>query len=316
MKPYLWIYGISIWAMTLGLTETYLSAAVPVKVLPAYGRLALTFEANQGQEDKKVKFLSRGSDYGLFFTSTEAVLQLTTADGRPTIEKSQSSVLRMKLVGSKSEPHIEGVDQLPSVSNYFTANDPKKWRTDVPNYAKVRYKDIYPGIDLIYYGNQRQLEYDFVVAPGADPRGIALSFEGTVDGANGRAAPRIDKNGDLLLEPATAGLRQHKPVVYQEVNGIRRTIQGRYVLKGTQVGFDLGDYDRSRPLVIDPVLSYSTGGLGGTAIGVDGSGNAYVTGIIFSSGSATPGAFQETARGCVNSASEPQPCSPDVSWPS
>ena len=105
----------------------------------------------------------------------------------------------MKLVGSKSEPHIEGVDQLPSVSNYFTANDPKKWRTDVPNYAKVRYKDIYPGIDLIYYGNQRQLEYDFVVAPGADPRGIALSFEGTVDGANGRAAPRIDKNGDLRL---------------------------------------------------------------------------------------------------------------------
>ena len=154
-----------------------------LKVLPAYGRLALTFEANQGQVDKKVKFLSRGSDYGIFFTSTEAVLQLTTADGRPTIEKSQSSVLRMKLVGSKSEPHIEGVDQLPSVSNYFTANDPKKWRTDVPNYAKVRYKDVYPGIDLIYYGNQRQLEYDFVVAPGADPRGIALSFEGTVDGA-------------------------------------------------------------------------------------------------------------------------------------
>ena len=129
------------------------------------------------------------------------------------------------------EPQIEGVNQLPSKSNYFTANDSEKWRTDVPNYAKVRYKDVYPGIDLIYYGNQRQLEYEFVVAPGADPRVIALSFEGTAQGARAVPPCTLMRSGDLLLEPAMAGLRQHKPVVYQEVNGIRQPIQGRYVLK-------------------------------------------------------------------------------------
>src|SRR2546427_1923700 len=190
-------------------------------------------------------------------------------------------------------------------------SDPANWRTDVPTYAKVRYKNVYPGIDLIYYGTQRQLEYDFVVSPGADPKRIRLGFQG-VDKLE------VDAQGDLVLHTATGVIRQRKPVIYQEVEGARREIAGGYVLEGARrVGFRVAAYDARRPLVIDPALFYSTylGGNSsdeGLAIAVDTAGNAYVTGATSSTDfPTTQGAFQTTAvGGCDASVTKLNPTDP------
>ncbi|MGH8584146.1 MAG: SBBP repeat-containing protein [Gammaproteobacteria bacterium] len=195
------------------------------------------------------------------------------------------SVLRMQLIGANPKPRISGADALPGKVNYLRGNDPKQWRTNVPTYAQVRYEHVYPGIDLVYYGNQRQLEHDFVVAPGADPKTIRLVFQGA-------EKLDLDAHGDLVLHltHGTDGeVRLHKPSVYQEVNGARRAIEGRYVLHPgqrndrPQLGFQVAAYDKTQPLVIDPVLVYSTylggsGGDAGSGIAVDSAGNAYVTG--------------------------------------
>ena len=260
----------------------------------SYGKLPLNFEANQGQTDPRVKFFSRGSGYGLFLTSREAVLVLGKGsagrDESRSGEKPASSheqvtpdaVLRMRLAGANPRPRVTGLDKLPGKSNYFIGNDKKEWRTNVSQYAKVRYEGVYPGVDVVYYGNQRQLEYDFVVAPGANSRAIRLNFEGA-------SRLRIDENGDLLLTAGNGEVRQHKPVMYQEADGRRQEVTGRYVLAARrQVRFELGAYDVGKPLVIDPVLSYSTylGGGGGYESGnditVDAAGNAYVVGETWS----------------------------------
>jgi hypothetical protein len=172
---------------------------------------------------------------------------------------------------------MEGIDQLPGKSNYFLGSDSSKWQTDVPTYSKVRQKGVYTGIDLVWYGNQQQLEYDFIVAPGANPRVIDLSYEGISN-------MRVDANGDLILAAGSTEIRQHKPNVYQEANGIRKQLVSRYVLKGRhRTGIRIESYDRRRPLIIDPVLSYSTyfgsSGSSGWGIAVDSSGSAYVTGM-------------------------------------
>ena len=227
-----------------------------------YGHLPLSFEANQGQTDRQVKFLSRGQGYNLFLTSTEAVLALTSLDRAmikgSEVEDSRSSketrqaVLRMGLVGANPVPTISGLDALPGKANYFIGNDPRHWRTDVPTYVKVQYKDVYPGIDLVFYGNQRQLEYDFIVAPSADLTAITLSF----DGADQLA---IDGKGDLVLQFGDSDLRLQKPLVYQMVNGSKQQIPGNYRLESQhQIRFQVAAYDTSMPLVIDPTLSYST----------------------------------------------------------
>src|SRR5213596_1682462 len=258
-----------------------------VRVSEAYGKLPLYFEANKGQTDEQVRFLARGSRSTLFLTPSEAVLVFTHREVSRT-------VLRMTFIGANPEPSVVGAEELPGKANYFIGSDPANWRTDVPTYAKVRYKNVYPGIDLIYYGNQRQLEYDFVVSPGADPRRIRLGFHGA-------DKLEVDAQGDLVLHTATGVIRQRKPVVYQEVEGTRREIAGGYVLEGARrVGFRVTAYDARRPLVIDPALFYSTY-LGGSdsdegfAIAVDTAGNAYVTGLTFSKNfPTTPGAFQPT----------------------
>ena len=267
------------------LTEE-VTGATKQRVVETYGKLPLSFEANQGQTDSQVKFLSRGSGYTLFLTPTEAVLSLPSRDRKgaepsPSLPgpspPEPSTVLRMKLIGANPSPRVSGLEELPGRSNYFIGNDPAKWRTDVPTYAKVQYKDIYPGVDLVYYGNQRQLEYDLIVAPGADPEAIQLAFEG-------EDKLVIDAQGDLVLDTPGGEVRQHKPLVYQEVDGGRREIAGTYVLNGgRQVSFQVAAYDAGKPLIIDPVLSYSTYLGGGStdrgyAIAVDSSGNAYVTG--------------------------------------
>jgi hypothetical protein len=307
--------------------------AAQTSVLQRYGQLPLRFEANRGQTDTQVKFLARGQGFALFLTGNEAVLNLRPiqeTSGRrlanialrsrfdaaapPSslrgIARLPNTVMRMKLVGASPNARVRGTNELPGKSNYLIGNNPKKWRTNVPNYTRVEYRGVYPGVNLVYYGNQGQLEYDFVVAPGADPSEIALEL-GTGQSKIQNAHSKIDVNGDLLVQAEGGEVRFHKPVVYQmqstldsrsskvehqsaaaeEKNKTLRTknlLDGSYVLKGNQVTFELASYDRSKPLVIDPVLKYSTflGGSGddlvapaGTqGIAVDPEGNAYVIG--------------------------------------
>ena len=202
-----------------------------------------------------------------------------------TPQSKTGGVLRMKLRDANPAAKVTGLDELAGTSNYFIGNDPAKWRTNVPTYAKVRYEGIYSGIDLVYYGNQRRLEYDFIVAPGADPRRIAFDIRG---------AKRILRNahGDLVFKMGEDKIRWRKPVAYQEKDGARQFVAAQYAITGTnRVGFEVAGYDARRPLYIDPVtdmLIYSTY-LGGNSrdtgwgIAVDSAGNAYVTGATYSS---------------------------------
>jgi len=256
------------------------------KIVEGYGKLPLAFEANQGQSDSQVKFLSRGAGYSLFLTSADAVLAL-----QPSAVSHRRSVLRMELLNANPNSVVTGQDELPGKSNYFLGRDPKKWHREVRQYAKVRYANVYPGVDLVYYGNQHELEYDFVLQPGADPRAIRL-------GIKGQGKLRLE-HGDLVL----TDVRLRSPRVYQETNGIRQEVRGRYVITSkNKVGFRLGTYDRRRALVIDPVLAYSTylGGSGGdvgNGIAVDLAGSAYITGETYSSDFPTANAIQPSNAG-------------------
>jgi hypothetical protein len=253
----------------------------------AYGQIPLSFEANQGQTDPQVNFLARGSGYVLFLTPTQAVLSL------------QKDVVRMQLLGANASPNVAVLDRQATTSSYFVGDDPRQWRTNVANYGKVEYLGVYPGVDLVYYGNQQQLEYDFVVGPGANPSVIQLLFQGSQN-------VTLDLEGNLVMHTAGGDLVEHAPLVYQDATGGRQTVSGRYVRLGQdRVGFQVGAYDTSRQLVIDPVLSFSTllgfGQVTGTGIAVDASGSAYVTGYASSSDfPITPGAVQAKSAGFQN----------------
>jgi len=291
---------LALFVFILGSTLPAGAATNNARMSESYGKLPLQFEANRGQTHKDVHFLSRGAGYSLYLTAGEAVLVLSQpkADAKRDAQALAKSVaVRISLVGAARKPAVSGTEEFPGKANYFIGKDRSKWRTDVPTYAKVRYREVYPGIDLVYYGNQRQLEYDFVVAPGADPNKIVLGFKGA-------DKLEIDAQGDLVLHAAGGDVRQHKPVVYQDIDGVRREIDGSYVRKGAnRVGLQIAAYDASRPLIIDPVLSYSTylGGSGrekGLAITVGRDGNAYVTGLVSSTDFPTSaGAFQPVFGG-------------------
>lgn len=289
-----------------------------------YGRIPLSFEANQGQVDPSVKYLARGAGFNLFLTKNEAVLALRDksaakagfedypggisrlSNQRPETPDERSHTLRMKLDGANERPRITGRDELAGKSNYFIGRSASEWRTGIRNYSLVEYEDVYRGIDLVYYGNQRQLEYDFKVAPGADPENIRMRFEG----AN---KVEVDAGGDLLLQTAEGEVRLRAPITYQEIDGVRQEISSRYFLtqspkakdqspKAAIVGFELGDYDKDRPLVIDPVLVYSTylGGSGedlANSITIDSAGNAYLIGFTDSTNFPVAGAIRPTYGG-------------------
>jgi len=296
MSPYALIAsgGVILFPLLVGFAAAE-NAATEARVSQTYIQLPLHFEANQGQVQKDVRFLSRGSGYNLYLTADEAVLVLTPQHGAQAPSESRprakSTALRIGLVGAARKPIVSGLEELPGKANYFIGNDRAKWRTSVPTYSAVRYGEVYPGVDLVYHGKQRQLEYDFVVAPGADPSKIELDFMGA-------DKMEIDAQGDLVLHVGGSSIRQHKPVLYQEVDGRRQEVAGGYVRRGRhRFGFDVAAYDRSRPLVIDPVLSYSTylggaSGAVGTGIAVDILGNAYVTGTTSADFPTTAGAFR------------------------
>jgi hypothetical protein len=296
------------------------------RAVHAYAKLPLAFEPNWGQLRSEGQFLARGDGYTLSLTPTEAAFALSSpATARPGNAKSPKAnassnflpdlarqyhnapfrgrnqtakLLRMKLVGANTSARFAALDPLPGHSNYFIGSDPLSWRTNIPNYRRVKAEDVYPGIDLLYYGSQRRLEYDFVIRPGHDPRNIELEFEGA-------GQLRVDANGDLVLGRKEGQLRLLKPAAYQLVDGAtsssdensvalsksvantvptKNLIASRFVVMGkNRVGFTFADYDRNKDLIIDPTLSYSTllGGSNkdiGSGIAVDGSGNAYVAG--------------------------------------
>lgn len=258
------------------------------QALEGYGRLPRIFEANIGQSDPQVKFLSRSRGASLFLTADEAVLALA--------KEEQATALRMKLIGANSGAAINGVGPLAGRSNYFIGSDRSKWRAGAPHYEKVAYENIYEGIDLVYYGKQRQMEYDFVLAPGSKAEKIRLAFTG---------ADKIylDKDENLVLDTPLGQVVHNKPFAYQEREGVKEEVAARFVInEKDEVGFMVGAYDETRPLVIDPVLIYSTY-LGGfdtdeaQDVAVDSSGNVYITGHTKSINFPVNGSYDNTMNG-------------------
>jgi uncharacterized protein (TIGR03437 family) len=232
--------------------------------------IPLHFEPNRGQAQHGVRYVAAAQTYVLFLSDTGIAMNFPNGGS-----------LRMNLPSSSAE----ALDALPGKTNYYLGSDTSAWHTNIPNYARVRYRGVYPGIDLVVYGKQRRIEYDWMVAPGADPASIRFSFTGA-------SGIRVDESGDLVLDTAGGEIRERKPYVYQRVNGQVREIQGSFVIaRHGSVRFRVGVYDKRRPLVIDPQLEYAVGFGGirfpktgtGTSIAADRNGNTYIAGYTASS---------------------------------
>ena len=248
-----------------------------------FSNSAIRFEINQGQTDSRVKFLARGGSSRFFFTPEEVVFALhRTGDRRKSDNRklanrgSKTQVIRMRLSGANKDAEIIGELETQAHSNYFIGNDREKWLTDVPTFAQVRYRGVYPGIDIVYHGNQKQLQYDFELAPGANPDPVAINFSGV-------KKIKIADDGSLQLLTAAGEFRQQAPIAFQDIDGQRFAVDCKYVVRGGEVRFQLGPYDRTQKLVIDPTVVFSTY-LGGNGedrvfdIAIDGSKSVYVTG--------------------------------------
>ncbi len=274
-----------------------------------FAGLPLMFEPNQGQgnldaSDPRAKFVTRGPGYSLFLGSDGAILSTVSRSeskaGPAKREASQVRVnsLEMKLAGANPNARVTGADRLPGKSNYLIGNDPAKWRNGVPQFARVRYENIYPGINLVFYGNRGRLEYDFQVAPGSDPSQAELEFHG---------ARQLElKDGALIIESEGGSLQLDAPRVYQEIAGRQQLVPGSFVLRGgNRAGFAIGPYDQSRELVIDPTLTFSTyfggsGDEGSSSVAVDTSLHIYLAGSTTSPSLPAVGVFQTTLSGVQN----------------
>lgn len=285
---------------SVGQTQRLTASAEPMgrRVFPAtqpvathrardIGAQPLIFEPNRGQADAPAQFLARGTDSSWIFMPGGALAVRRSGSAR--------GGFTLRLVGSNPMANAEALDQLPGVSNYFIGNRPELWRTAVPHYARLQYRQIYPGVDLIYHSSRRRLEYDFLVAAGADPKQIRLSWGGVNHIS-------IDRNGDLALDSGGELVTQHKPLFYQDIGGSRRSVAGGYTLHPNgSVGFQIARYDATKPLVIDPVLGYSTY-LGGSNdetplnLAVDPAGNVYMTGETASSDFPITAGTQQTVH--------------------
>jgi len=275
-----------------------------LKVLESYGKAPLYFIENHGQLDNRVKFYHRAQGHTTFFTMKEVVFRLHGPD--TPLHSGSPSTIRLTPLGMKNDATIVAERLQPTKINYYTGKDPKKWRTGLPTYGSVVYRDVFPGIDMRFYGTNRQLEYDVVVKPGNDPSRVRLSYRG-IEGFE------VTQQGDLNLSlKQGAKLIQKKPVVYQEIGGKRVDRQGRYKLmesfpgtEGYFFGFEVGPYDRQYALIIDPVLVFTThfGGISDDysyAIAVDDSGDSYVTGLTFSDDFPIEGRFQKSLGGTLD----------------
>ena len=266
---------------------------------PAYGQLPLAFEANLGQAAAGVDFVARGSGYSLSLTPTAAALSLTAAASGT--QPAPAEVLQFHLVGANASSQALGQDALPGVVNYLIGNDASKWLTNVPTYGQVADQNVYAGVNLLYQGDQGQLEYVFVISPGAHVGAIRMAVAGA-------ASMTLDGHGNLILLEPGGDVTEEAPIVYQDVNGSRQTVAGRYVLQdnGT-VGFAVGAYDASLPLVIDPTLSYSSylggsGGAFGLGIAVDSAGEDFIAGTTSSTDFPTTASVQGHYGGGVEDA--------------
>ena len=277
-----------------GLAIGLLALAVSAQTATPFVGMPLYFEANRGQAEHSAQFLARGRDSQFLISPTEAQIVLHKEAAGP-------ETVRMQFVGANPQAQIRGDAELPGKVNYLVGNDPAQWHTGVPTFAKVRVEEIYPGMGLVYYGNAQQLEYDFKVAPGADPGAIKIRFDGPDKLA-------VNAQGELILTLSGGEIRQPKPVIYQMANGARREISGGYrLVDAHSVVFVVGNYDHSLPLVIDPILSYSTyfgGNYGETAWAVainTNDGSIYMAGQTlstqFTNWTVPPGAFQTNYHG-------------------
>jgi Glucodextranase, domain B/Beta-propeller repeat len=279
------------------------AAAPPSRAANAYGSLPLSFEANEGQTNASVKYLAQAEGYTVFLTDREAVIVrrqqckespfLAKLDaksrnelvgrkiGRMLLQRDQvckSHALRIAIDGAAANARLEPLQQLPGKANYLVGADRSKWRTGIPSYSQVRYKGIRPGVDLTYYGNGRQLEFDLALSPGADPNEIALKFPG-------EERLSFTRTGDVRIGSTRDGLLLRRPSIYQYEAGREQRVEGEFVrLAQARIGIRVGSYNRSEPLIIDPVLAYSSfiGGTDGDTaaegIAVDSSGNVYLAG--------------------------------------
>jgi hypothetical protein len=248
-----------------------------------YGQIPLVFVANRGQVHDSVRFTAKSPGFTAYFTRDEVVIDVLSA------------VVRMRYLGANILPGLEGLDLQEGKANYLIGDNPSNWQTDVPLFGRVIYKDLYPGIDMLYSSSTRRLKSEFVVAPGADPSRIQIAYTGL-------ASIRIDDAGALIFSTPNGELREAAPEIYQEANGRRDPVKGAFRVSGDVVSFFVEDYDRSRELRIDPVLSYSTylGGSGtnkGTAIAVDSANAAYITGYTDSTNFPVTGGAVETTSG-------------------
>lgn len=282
-------------------TSRNLTSAARGRIQANFAALPLAFEPNVGQNDQQVKYTARGNGYKLFLTSSEAIFKLHKRGGdsevrdmmmnrrigpsgvrsgsrRRAQQKSKEllATVRMSMLGANAAVQVTAGAPQSGKANYFIGNDPSQWHSEVPRFGQVRYLNLYPGIDLAFHGNGKQLEFDYLVNPGANTGSIALGYQGAEHIATNAA-------GDLILTTAAGPIEMHRPIAYQERDGMRQTVDVRFVANANRVTFAVGSYDRSRQLVIDPTVTYSTyfGGDSadyGLAIAVDASGNEFVAG--------------------------------------